>query len=91
MLVLNSLEESSDAKPKAFGINFENTSIHSVKDIVNSYKDHINIIKIKQVVNGSEISDKKRFCLKTANETEIKTLLRNLGIRKTSDVDAIPP
>ena len=40
---------------KSFGTNFENTSVQSVGDIVNSYKNHPRIVK--QVVNGSEVFD----------------------------------
>ena len=36
-------------------------------------------MRIKEVVNGSNVSDSKGFSLKTANETEIKNL-RNLDI-----------
>ena len=38
-------------------------------------------MKIKQVFNGSDVSDRERFSLKTVNETEIKNLLRNLDIK----------
>ena len=48
---INIVEKSSDTK--TFGTNFENTSVQSVRDIVNSYKNHPSIIKIKQVVNAS--------------------------------------
>ena len=65
-----------------FGKTSESTSVQSVKDIGNSYKNHPSIIKIKQVANGSDNSDSERFSLKTVNETEIK---------KTSGIDAIPP
>ena len=47
-------------------------------------------MKIKEVVNGSSVSDSKRFSLKTANETEIKNL-RNLDVKRTSGIDTIPP
>ena len=66
------------------------TIVQSVRDIVNSYKNHPSIIKIKQVVNGSDISDSERFSFKTVNESEIKDL-KNLDIKKASGIDAIPP
>ena len=47
-------------------------------------------MKIKEVVSGSNVSDSKRFSLKTANETEIKNL-RNLDVKRTSGIDTIPP
>ena len=86
---INIVEKSSDTK--TFGINFKNTSIQSVRDIVNSYKNHPSIIKIKQVVNGSNVSDSERFSFKTINESEIKDLLKNLDIKKASGIDTIPP
>ena len=69
---INIVEKSSDTK--TFGINFKNTSVQPVRDIVNSYKNHPSIIKIKQVVNGSNVSDSQRFSFKTINESEIKDL-----------------
>ena len=86
---INIVEKSSDTK--IFGTNFENTSVQSVRDIVNSYKNHPSIIKIKQVVNRSNASDSERFSFKTVNESEIKDLLKNLGIKKASGIDTIPP
>ena len=44
---LNIVEKSSGTTPKTFGINFENISVQSVKDIVNSYK----IIQALQKLN----------------------------------------
>ena len=38
---INIVEKSSDTK--TFGINFKNTSVQSVRDIVNSYKNHPSI------------------------------------------------
>ena len=37
-------------------------------------KKYKSIIKIKQVVNGSDVSDSERFSFKTVSETEIKGL-----------------
>ena len=85
------LKKSSGTKSKTFGINFENTSVQSVRDIANSYKNQSSIIRIKQVVDGSNVSDSERFSFKTVNETEIKNLLRNLDIKKTSGIDTVPP
>ena len=86
---INIVEKCSDYK--TFGKNFENTSVQSVRDIVNSYKNHPNIIKIKQVVNGSNVSDSERFSFKTVNESEIEDLLKNLDLKKASGTDTIPP
>ena len=47
---INIAEKSSGTKPKTFGIKFENTSVQPVRDIVNSYRNHPRIIKIKQVL-----------------------------------------
>ena len=44
---LNIVEKSSGTTPKTFSINFENISVQSVKDIVNSYK----IIQALQKLN----------------------------------------
>ena len=85
---INVIEKSSDTK--TFGINFKNTSVQSVRDIVNSYENNPSIIKIKQVVNGSNVSDSERFSFKTINESEIKDLLKNVDIKKASGVDTIP-
>ena len=85
---INIVEKSSDTKN--FGTNFENTSVQSVRDIVNSYKNHPSIIIIKQVINGSNVSDSERFSFKTVNESEIKDL-KNLDIKKASGTDTIPP
>ena len=70
---INIVEKSSGTKPKAFGTNFENTSVHSVRDIANSYKNHPSIIKIKQVVNGSDVSDVKDFASKGLMKVKLKT------------------
>ena len=86
---INIVEKSTDTK--TFGTNFENTSVQSVRDIVNSYKNHPSIIKIKQVVNRSNVSDNERFSFKIVNESEIKDLLKNLDIKKASAIDTIPP
>ena len=43
---INIVEKSSGTKPKTFGTNFENPSVQSVRDVVNSYKNHPSIIKI---------------------------------------------
>ena len=53
---VNIFERSSGVKPKTFGINFVKKQ-HTVGDIVNSYTNHPNTIKIKQVINGSNVSD----------------------------------
>ena len=85
------VEKSSGTKPKTFTTNFENTSVQSVEDIVNSYRNHPTIIKIKQVVNGSYVCNSERFSFQTVNETKIKDLLKNLDIKKASGIDTIPP
>ena len=72
-----------------FGKNSENTNIQFVRDIVNPYKSHLSMIKIEQVVNGSNVSDNERFSFKVINETETKDILKNLDIKKA--IDAIPP
>ena len=46
--------------------------------MVNSYRNHPSVIKIKQVVNGSDISESERFSI---NENEIKNL-RNLDLKR---------
>lgn len=76
---------------KDFGKNSENTNIQFVRDIVNPYKSHLSMIKIEQVVNGSNVSDNERFSFKVINETETKDILKNLDIKKASGIDAIPP
>ena len=78
---INIVEKSSGTKPKTFGANFETTSVHYVRDIVNSYKNHPSIIKIKRVVNGFDVSDRERFSFKMVNENEIKDL-KYLDIKK---------
>ena len=88
---INIVEKSSGTKPKNFGTNFENTRVHSVRDIANSYKNHPSIINIKQVVNESDVSDSERFSFKTINESEIKDLLKNLDIKKATGIDTTPP
>ena len=80
---------SRGTKPKTFGTNSGSTSVHSVKDIVNSYRNHPSVIKIKQVVNGSDVSDSERFSFKTVNGNEIKDLLKNLDIKKASGNDTM--
>ena len=77
---INIAEKSSATK--TFETNFENTSVQSIRDIVNSYKNHPSITKIKQIVNGSDASDSERVSFKTVNESEIKDLLKNLDIKK---------
>ena len=77
-------EKSSGAKPKTFAANLENTSVQSVRGILNSCKNHPTIIKIKKVVNGSDTSDSERFPFKTFNESEIKDLLENVDIKEAS-------
>ena len=79
-------EKNSGSKPKTFGINFENASVQPVRDIANSYRNNPSIIKIKQVVIGSYVSDSERFSFKTVNETEVKTLFRNLYMKKASGI-----
>ena len=86
---INIVEKSSGTK--TFETNFENTSVQPVRDIVNSYKNHPSIMKIKQVINGSNVSDSERFSFTTVNESEIKDLLKNLDIKKASGIDTIPP
>ena len=88
---INIVEKGSGSKQKTFGTNFENTNVQSARDIVNSYKNHPSIIKIKQVVNGSDVSDSERFSFNLVNENEIKDLLKNLVIKKASGIDTIPP
>ena len=44
---INIVEKSSGTEPKTSGTNFENTSVQSVRDIANSYKNHPSIIKIQ--------------------------------------------
>ena len=87
---INIVKKSSGTNPKTFGINFEYTSVQSVRHIVNSYRNYPSIIKTKQVVNGSNVSDSERFSFKTVNETEIKNL-RNLDIKKVNGTDVRPP
>ena len=55
------------------------TPAQSVRDVVNSYKNHPSITKIKPVVNGSDVSDSERFFFKMVNESDLK----NLDIKKT--------
>ena len=49
------------------------------------------IKKIKQVVNGSDVSDSEGCSFKTINASEIKAHLKNLGIKNASESDTIPP
>ena len=86
---INIVEKSSSTK--TFETNFENASVQPVRDIVNSYKNHPSIIKIKQVVNGSDVSDSERFSFKTVSESETKDLLKNLNIKNASGIDIISP
>ena len=86
---INIVEKSSGTK--TFETNFENTSVQSIRGIANSYKNHPSIIKIKQIVNISNVSDSERFSFKTVNESEIKDILKNLDIKKASSIDTIPP
>ena len=44
---VNVIKKCSGTKPKTFGINSENTSVQSGRDILNYYKNHSSIIKIK--------------------------------------------
>ena len=87
---VNIVEKCSGTKPKTFSKNFENT-YSLVTDAVSSYKNHPRIIKLKQVVNGSAVPESERFSSKTVNEIEIKDLLKNLGTKKASNIDSIPP
>ena len=88
---INIDEKSSGSTPNTSGINFENTRVQSVRDIFNSYKNHPSNIKIKQVVNGSDDSYSERFSFNSVNENEIKDLLKNLDVKKASDIDTMPP
>ena len=88
---INIVEKSSGTKPKTFGTNFESTSVQIVRDMVSSYKNRPHMIKIKQAVNGSDVSDSERFSFKAINEKEIKDFQKNLDIKKPSGIDAIPP
>ena len=83
--------KSNGTKPKSFDINFENTSVLSVRDIAISYRNHPSIIKVKKVANKFNVSDSERSLLKTINDTEIKNLLRNPDIKKASGIHTIPP
>ena len=83
-------EKNSGSKPKTFGINFENASVQPVRDIVNSYRNNPSIIKIKQVVIGSYVSDSERFSFKTVND-EVKNLFRNLYLKKASGIGTMTP
>ena len=69
---LNIVEKSSGTTPKTFGINFENISVQSVKDIVNSYKNHSSITKIKQVVHGAMFLIVKGFPSKWLMKLKLK-------------------
>ena len=40
------------------------TPVYRQLDILNSYKNHTSTVKIKQVVNRSDVSDSKRFSFK---------------------------
>ena len=88
---INIDEKSSGSTPNTSGINFENTRVQSVRDIFNSYKNHPSNIKIKQVVNGSDDSYSERFSFNSVSENEIKDLLKNLDVKKASDIDTMPP
>ena len=83
--------KSRGTKPKTFSTNFENTNVQPVSGIVSSYKHNPIILIIKQVVNGSHVSDSERISFKTVIKTVIKDLLRNLDIKKMSGMDTIPP
>ena len=88
---INIVEKSNATKAKTFGINFENTNVQSVRDIVISYRNHASIIRIKQAVNGSNVSDSESFfSFKTLNETQIKNHLINLDINTTKERDWTP-
>ena len=87
---INIVEKNSGTKSKTFGTNLENTSVQSVRDIVNSYKNHPSIIKIKQVLNGFDVSDSERFSFKTVNESESKDHLKSIDIKRASGIDTIP-
>ena len=89
IVIIYIVEKSSGTKPKPFGINFENTILQPVRGFASSYKNHPSITKIKQVVNGSDVSDSERFSFKTVNKTEIKNLFKNLDIKKASGTDTI--
>ena len=45
---------------------------------------------LKQIVNGSDVSDSERFSFKTVSESETKDL-KNLDIKKASGIDIISP
>ena len=63
-------DKSSGTKQKTLGKHFENTTVCSVRDIVNFYKNHSSIIKIVQAVSGFDVSDSERFSLTMVNENK---------------------
>ena len=70
---INIVEKSIGTKPKTFGINFERTSVHSIRDTTNCYRNHPSFIKIKQVVNVSNVSDSERIPSKRLMKLKWKT------------------
>ena len=73
---INIVEKSSGSKQKTFGTNFANTSVQSVRDTANSYKNHPSIIKTKQVVNGSDVSDRLMFLIDFPSNWSTKMKLK---------------
>ena len=65
---INIVEKST--KPKTFGTILKTPAYILLEKF--SYKNHISIIKIKQVADGFDVSDSERFSFKTVNESEIK-------------------
>ena len=70
---INYVEKCSGIKPRHFNVNFENTIMQSIKDIVNCYENPPSIIKITQAMNGSDVPDSEKFSFKTVNELKLKT------------------
>ena len=62
---VNIVGKSSDTKPKTFGINFENTKVQSVRDIVNS--------SINQIIQALHKYYTKYYTSITQNSTSDTT------------------
>ena len=63
---VNIVGKSSDTKPKTFGINFENTKVQSVRDIVNS--------SINQIIQALQKYYTKYYTSITQNSMSDTTL-----------------
>ena len=87
---INTVERSSGLKPEKMKFeNSLNTSRNILYSIIDRYKNHLSICKIKSEVSSKSFSDSDFSCNILVTSDEVEKMLKSLNSKKAAGTDRL--